>query len=62
MKTADLIYRSDRHWREAQPEERRMILEEYTSELGRKEDVSCRVFVADNRPPKGRCVDAISMC
>ena len=39
-KTADEVFRRDRNWREARPDERRSILEEYTMEKRRKEEVS----------------------
>ena len=39
-KTADVVFSRDRNWREARPDERRMILEDYTSDFRRREEVS----------------------
>lgn len=40
MKIADRVFANDRHWREAKPDERRMILEEYVTDLRKREEVS----------------------
>lgn len=37
MKTADRVFARERVWRDTKPEERRLILDEYVSELKRKE-------------------------
>ncbi|TXT13587.1 hypothetical protein VHUM_00954 [Vanrija humicola] len=37
MKTADKVFASDKYWRRAKPDERRFILEEYTSKLRARE-------------------------
>lgn len=33
LKTADKMFASDKHWRRARPDERRLLLDEYTAEL-----------------------------
>lgn len=43
MKTADKVFARDRHWREAKLDERRLILEEYVTDLRKREEVSCYV-------------------
>lgn len=40
MKTASEIFKRDRYWREAKADEQRQLLEEWTSEQRRKEEVS----------------------
>ena len=40
MKTADKVFANDRHWREAKSDERRLILEEYVTDLRKREEVS----------------------
>jgi pre-mRNA-processing factor 40 len=40
VKTASEVFKRDRHWREAQPEEQRMLLDEWTIEQRRKQEVS----------------------
>jgi pre-mRNA-processing factor 40 len=42
IKTADPLFANDRHWREAQPDERRLILDEYTGELRHREEAADR--------------------
>ncbi|WVQ81638.1 hypothetical protein IAT38_003762 [Cryptococcus sp. DSM 104549] len=37
MKTADKVFAKDKYWKEAMPDERRVILEEYVEELRRSE-------------------------
>jgi hypothetical protein len=39
MKTASEVFKRDRYWREAKSDEQRQILEEWTSEQRRKEEV-----------------------
>jgi len=41
MKTASEVFKRDRHWREAKSDEQRMLLEEWTTEQRRKQEVSC---------------------
>ena len=41
VKTASEVFKRDRHWREAQPEEQRMLLDEWTTDQRRKQEVSC---------------------
>ncbi len=40
IKTAERVFKNDRYWREAEDDERRLILEEYTKDLQMKEEVS----------------------
>lgn len=40
MKTAQKVFAHDRHWREAKPDERRLILEEYVTGLRKREEVN----------------------
>ncbi|WVQ76586.1 hypothetical protein IAR50_006258 [Cryptococcus sp. DSM 104548] len=42
LKTADRVFAKDKYWKEALPEEKRMILEEYTDKLRREEEVAQR--------------------
>lgn len=39
IKTADKAFGRDRYWQEAFPEERMLLLDEYTSKLRRDEEV-----------------------
>lgn len=39
LKTADRAFGRDRYWQEAFPEERLLLLDEYTSKLRRDEEV-----------------------
>lgn len=43
MKTAEKVFARDRSWREAEVDERAMILEEYTKDMRIKEEVSWNV-------------------
>ena len=40
IKTADQVFSHDKHWREAKPDERRLILEEFVTDLRNREEVS----------------------
>jgi len=40
MKTAAEVFKRDKHWREAKGDEQRMLLEEWTTEQRRKQEVS----------------------
>ncbi|ODN88465.1 pre-mRNA-processing factor 40 [Cryptococcus wingfieldii CBS 7118] len=42
LKTADRVFAKDKYWKEALPEEKRLILEEYTDKLRREEEVAER--------------------
>ena len=42
IKTADRVFARDRNWREAEPNERRLILEEYTTDRLRREEAAAR--------------------
>jgi hypothetical protein len=63
MKTAVEAFKGDRHWREAEEDEQRMILDEWTTEQRRNAEVGIIVSTgfqrrgfADDRMPSGNYV------
>ena len=51
MKTAEKVFAHDRHWREAKPDERRLIFDECVTDLRKREEVSLafRVLLMTDR-------------
>lgn len=53
IKTADQVFAKERHWREATAEERRLLVDEFVTDLRRREEVSkADITALTCRPPR----------